>query len=524
MDGMRVFTVDVFAQKKYTGNQLAVFVLESRIPDETMLALTRETNYSEATFLSPKPSNGMYDVRIFDPMREIPFAGHPVLGTAAVIREQLVADRPTELTLTTGVGQIPVWVEPSDRSTEDYWMQQVEPTFGPTLDTDLLARVLGLDRDDVSAEYPVQVVSTGLETVIVPLLSLDAVRQAALQPEPYYDELIADLGDVNLLVFAPETYESNDLNVRVFAESAGVPEDPATGSSNGCLAAYLVEQECFRTTDIDLTVEQGYEIDRPSLLKLRATRRDDGMDVRVGGQVFQVMQGRLNDGTVSATEPATCGIAGIRELMEWGEPTSDDILEEMEQRAVDEDFPTVGPEAGRTLALLVRITGASSVLELGSGFGYSAYWIARSMAADGAITLTDRDQSLLDEAKAYFERGGLAVTAKFVAGDALSFADSTTDTYDFIHVDHDTADYVTGFEAVRENLAADGVMVFDNVLVHDDILTPTGLLSTLRGHSAPNERTRYTAAFLSRVREDPAFDVTLLPVDEGIAVVTRSTV
>jgi predicted O-methyltransferase YrrM len=209
--------------------------------------------------------------------------------------------------------------------------------------------------------------------------------------------------------------------------------------------------------------------------------------------------------------------------MEWGEPTRDEILQEMEQRARDENFPTVGPEAGRTLALLARIAGASSVLELGSGFGYSAYWIARTMGADGTITLTERDQSLLDDAKEYFERGGLAVSAEFVAGDALSFADATTNTYDLIHVDHDTADYVAGFEAVRESLAADGVMVFDNVLVHRDILTPTGLLSALEGETAANERTRYTADFLSHVRADPEFTVTLLPVDEGIAVVTRST-
>jgi trans-2,3-dihydro-3-hydroxyanthranilate isomerase len=523
MNGARVFTVDVFAQKKYTGNQLAVFVHESGISDETMRALTRETNYSEATFLSPNPTNGAYDVRIFDPKEEIPFAGHPVLGTAAVIREKLVADRPRELTLNTGVGAIPVWVEESGDDTEEYWMQQVEPTFGPTLDADLLGRVLGLDRDDIATESPVQIVSTGLETVIVPLTSLEAVQRASIQSKPYYTDLIAELGDVNLLVFAPETYDENELNVRVFAESAGVPEDPATGSSNGCLAAYLVEQEYFGTTEIDLTVEQGYEIDRPSLLRLRGTRTDDGIDVCVGGQVYQVMQGRLDAGTMPTTAPVTCGITGIRELMEWGEPTRDEILQEMEQRARDENFPTVGPEAGRTLALLARIAGASSVLELGSGFGYSAYWIARTMGADGTITLTERDQSLLDDAKEYFERGGLAVSAEFVAGDALSFADATTNTYDLIHVDHDTADYVAGFEAVRESLAADGVMVFDNVLVHRDILTPTGLLSALEGETAANERTRYTADFLSHVRADPEFTVTLLPVDEGIAVVTRST-
>jgi trans-2,3-dihydro-3-hydroxyanthranilate isomerase len=522
MSATHVFTVDVFAQRRYTGNQLAVFVHEPALSDETMLALTRETNYSEATFLSASPADGQYEVRIFDPTGEIPFAGHPVLGTAAVIRERLTAAEPTDLTIGTGVGPIPVWTETTAAGDEVYWLRQIEPTFGTELPADSLATVLGLESADVATDPPVQLVSTGLPTVVVPLASLDALRRATLQPEPYYSDLIDPHGDVNLLVFASETYDGHDLTVRVFAESSGVREDPATGSSAGCLAAYLVAHEYFDATAVDCTAEQGYEIDRPSLLRLRATATDDGIDVRVGGRVFPVMHGRLDSEPGGPRAPVTCGVVGIREMMTWGGPHPDEILQEMERRATEAGFPTVGPEAGRTLALLARLGGATSAVELGSGFGYSAYWIARAMPASGRITLTERDPSLLAAAEEYFERGGLADAATFVADDAVAFADSLTGTYDLVHLDHDTADYIDGFEAVRENVAADGLVVADNVLVHRYVLSPTGLFETLTGTAAPNERTRYTAAFLDHVRDDPAFEVTLLPVDEGIAVITRT--
>lgn len=290
----RVHTVDVFARKPYTGNQLAVFHDMSNPSDEEMLALTRETNFSEATFIeSSSMSGGGYDVRIFDPAEEIPFAGHPTLGTAFVIREYLRDDRPDELTLNLGIGQITVWVEEDDSGQENFWMQQIQPTFEDRFSAATLARVLGLDTADVTDAYPVQLVSTGLPTVIVPLESLDAVRRARIQREPYHEHLIEPYGNLNVLVFTTETYGDNDVNVRVFADSAGVPEDPATGSSNGCLAAYLVEYDYFDTDEVRITVEQGYEMHRPSLLRLRASTSGENIDVRVGGRVIPVLEGRL---------------------------------------------------------------------------------------------------------------------------------------------------------------------------------------------------------------------------------------
>ena len=293
MSTNRVHFVDVFAQGKYTGNQLAVVRNASNLSTDEMLAFTRETNFSEATFIeSPDTTDGGYDVRIFDPAEEIPFAGHPTLGTAFVIREYLRDDRPEEVMLNLGVGQIPVWVEDHDGD-ETYWMRQIEPTFEDEFAPELFADILGLGTTDIDDAYPIKLVSTGLPTVVVPLTSLDAVQRAETQLDPYYNQLIDSYGNVNLLVFSSETAEDNDLHVRVFADAAGVPEDPATGSSNGCLAAYLVKHNYFDADEIAVTVEQGYEMDRPSLLRLRAAKSPDGINIEVGGRVSPVLDGQL---------------------------------------------------------------------------------------------------------------------------------------------------------------------------------------------------------------------------------------
>lgn len=175
----------------------------------------------------------------------------------------------------------------------------------------------------------------------------------------------------------------------------------------------------------------------------------------------------------------------------------------METRADQEEFPTVGPAGGQTLALCTRLLGARSVLELGSGFGYSAYWIARALPADGSVVLTERDGRLLDDARKYFERGGLAEKAEFESGDAIDIAEERDGPFDLVVLDHDTADYVRGFEAVRDLLPAGGVVVTDNVVIHEEVQTPQDLLATLDGRRAPNARARFVAEFYEHVLPGP---------------------
>lgn len=301
MSDRPLHVVDVFAEEKYAGNPLAVVRDAGALSDAEMQAIAREMNHSETTFVeSPEPRDGGYDVRIFTPKNELEFAGHPTLGTAWVLREAVADDRPGTVRLNLGVGQIPVEVR-EDEGSEVLWMTQQPPTFGETLDPELAAEVLGVEAADVDDRFPVRAVSTGLPSLIVPLTSLDAVRRAGTVSEPYREHVVDGVGAENVLCFAPETVrEGNDLHVRVFAELHGVPEDPATGSSNGCLAAYLARERYLDAPAVDVRVEQGYEMDRPSLLYLRAEDaagdgNADGDDfaVRVGGGVVPVVRGTL---------------------------------------------------------------------------------------------------------------------------------------------------------------------------------------------------------------------------------------
>ena len=173
---------------------------------------------------------------------------------------------------------------------EVLWMRQLPPTFGMTVDPDSVAGILRLERADLDDRYPVQEVSTGLPALIVPLRSLDALQRCRIHHDRYV-ELVENIETTNVLVFCPEPHEDADLSARMVAPGLGVPEDPATGSANGCLAGYLVEHRYFGTDSVDARVEQGYEIDRSSLLYLQAAR--DGTRVDVGGKVQMVAKGEL---------------------------------------------------------------------------------------------------------------------------------------------------------------------------------------------------------------------------------------
>ena len=285
------FIVDVFAMEKYTGNQLAVFPDAGALSHDDMLSLAREMHYSETTFITgEQQEDGGYPVRIFTPQEELPFAGHPTLGTAFVIH-RFLRDNPTgEIRLNLDVGQIPVRV---DTEQELLWMTQNPPEFGATIPPDTIADVLSIPRDDFDPNYPVQIVSTGIPFIIVPLLSIKAVQQCAIDHQ-YYPEALEGCETKALLVFAPETVsQENDIHARVFAEFYGVPEDPATGSANGCLAGYLSKYLYFNNPNIDIQVEQGIEILRPSLLRLRTSVTEQATRVQIGGRVIPVAEGNF---------------------------------------------------------------------------------------------------------------------------------------------------------------------------------------------------------------------------------------
>ncbi len=293
---MDFYIVDVFAEDKYAGNQLAVVLGEgvADLSDVEMQQITQEMNYSETTFIpSTELQDGGYDVRIFTPQKELPFAGHPTLGTAYIIQQDILQKPVDQVILNLGVGQIPVTWTTTEEGDEILWMQQTSPEFYKTLAANKIAEALSLEEADIDTRFPIQEVSTGFPFIIVPLKNLQGLKKAKVNSE-HYSDLIQTTNATEILIFSPEPYSmENNISARMFAPALGIIEDPATGSANGCLAGYLVEQSYFESDKIDIKVEQGYEINRPSILYLKSQKVGEKIEVRVGGKVVKVAHGKL---------------------------------------------------------------------------------------------------------------------------------------------------------------------------------------------------------------------------------------
>ena len=292
MDEKTFYILDVFAEEKYQGNQLAVFTQGSHFTSDQMQQIAKEINYSETTFIcsNQEEKNGGYDVRIFTPNEEVPFAGHPTLGTAYIIQQKMMDEKKEKVKLNVKAGQIPVECK-NDLQGEILWMKQNQPDFGDVYDVNEIAAILNITKEEIDTRFPIQDVSTGLPFIIVPLTSLDVVKKASIDQSKLY-RFIKNTRAKALLIFSTETYEkTSDLNARVFCHYYGVPEDPATGSANGTLAGYLIKHRYFGRKEISITVEQGYEINRPSKLYLKAEEIEGNIHIYVGGKVVEVAKG-----------------------------------------------------------------------------------------------------------------------------------------------------------------------------------------------------------------------------------------
>jgi trans-2,3-dihydro-3-hydroxyanthranilate isomerase len=287
------YIVDVFAEEKYQGNQLAVVRNAEGLSEACMQQIAREINFSETAFiLSDERRNNGYEVRIFTPETEVPFAGHPSLGAAFVIQNLINHDPHGKVLLHLKAG--PVWVD-FDQDNGDHktlWMTPITPTFGDTLSRRPVAKVLGLNPEDIDDRFPVQFMSTGIPFIMVPLKNLEATQRARENSTAY--ARIAPDCTGPIFLFCPQTMESgNHLHARMFAGRYGIAEDPATGSANACLAAYLAQHRYFGKPIVDVRVEQGYAVNRRSLLYLRANDNGRFISVEVGGKVFLTAKGEL---------------------------------------------------------------------------------------------------------------------------------------------------------------------------------------------------------------------------------------
>ena len=262
----------VFVDDRYPfgGNQLATFWdAKSNIvlSTEDMQGMTLEMNFSESTFIEKTDKDSCsFKVRIFTPASEIPFAGHPILGTSFVLKyKNLIADSDRKTTLELGVGPIPVEYLDSRL----IQMEQPKPKFLNTIDDiSLVAETIGLTQNDVIQDLPIQPVSTGFPFLIVPLRDLATVKKAVPNPQLILENL-KDLVSQEILIFSTEGVHSDShAHARMFAPGAGVLEDPATGSAVGPLGAYIEHYNVIKDHNIgdNIVIEQGYEINRPSQL------------------------------------------------------------------------------------------------------------------------------------------------------------------------------------------------------------------------------------------------------------------
>ena len=302
---LKFYQADVFTGQPFGGNPVAVFPDAAGLADDELQQIAREMNLSETVFVFP-PSDpaAVVRLRIFTPTQEIPFAGHPVVGTMHVLTQLgmiRTTDPVTRVMQECNIGLFPVELHTQDGQVTRVVMTQPAPQFLELIENTeefyKIAGALGIAKYTITdAKWPVQVVSTGLPVLIVPVRTLTAVRSIRPDQTAIVD-FCRRVGANGILVFTTVTVEpSATVHARMFAPSIGIPEDPATGSAAGALGAYLVQNgivDVGPTTEI--TIEQGYEIERPSRIFVQVESDDDAIQtVKVGGQCVMVVEGTLN--------------------------------------------------------------------------------------------------------------------------------------------------------------------------------------------------------------------------------------
>ena len=282
---------DVFSAKPLEGNSLAVFSDARGLSDGEMQAIAKEMNLSETTFILPRDQETERErgirVRIFTVEEELPFAGHPTLGTAFALRGESGAK---EVMLELNVGKVPVRFEETSRQPTFGEMTQKDPVFGMLHDREAVARATGLKIDDFDASLPIETVSTGLPYTVVPLRSLAVIQNLRIDLRRA-DDYLSKTGGKFLYFVTRETVDpAAGLHARMLFYNG---EDPATGSAAGCTAAWMVAHGVAEPEQ-HMLIEQGIEMRRPSRIFVRASRSDNRIvNVRVGGNAVEVIRGEV---------------------------------------------------------------------------------------------------------------------------------------------------------------------------------------------------------------------------------------
>jgi trans-2,3-dihydro-3-hydroxyanthranilate isomerase len=302
---LKFYQADVFTSQPFGGNPVAVFPSAEGLTDDELQQVAREMNLSETVFVFPPTDPAaVARLRIFTPTQEIPFAGHPVLGTFFILAQLgliTVKEPITRLMQECNLGLFPVELHAEEGHVVRVIMSQPKPEFlGPIDEPDAIftvAKALGLPKHVIAeAKWPLEVVSTGLPVLIVPVRSLTAVR--SIQPDASaITDVCGRFGANGIMAFTTVTVESfASVHARMFAPAIGILEDPATGSAGGALGAYLVQNGVVEVLPItEILIEQGYEMERPSRIMVQIESDDDIIQsVKVGGHCVMVVEGTLN--------------------------------------------------------------------------------------------------------------------------------------------------------------------------------------------------------------------------------------
>jgi trans-2,3-dihydro-3-hydroxyanthranilate isomerase len=294
------YTADVFTDTMFGGNQLGILPDARGLTTEQMAAIAREFNYSESTFVFP-PDDPKHTrrVRIFTPGGEVPFAGHPTVGTAhvlAAIGEIPLTGAETRIVLEENVGPVPVMIRARDGKPEFAQLSvAMLPQFSqPAVSRERLADLLSLDVSDLLDDaYAPQNVTCGLPFLLVPLRDRKAVARSRLRLEPWERALQGTPSEMVMVFAADAERPGSDIRARMYGPSVGVVEDPATGSACACLAGYLAARTP-RDGTLHWVVEQGFELGRPSIIEIEADKESGSITgVRVGGKTVLVSKGEL---------------------------------------------------------------------------------------------------------------------------------------------------------------------------------------------------------------------------------------
>jgi len=301
---LQFYKADVFAEEPFGGNPVAVIPDAEDLTDREFQQIAREMNLSETVFVVPPTDPAaVVKLRIFTPTQEIPFAGHPVIGTffvLSLLEKFPLQESVTRVLFECNIGLFPVELWVTNGQVEQVIMSQPAPQFLGAVDgiQDLyeISQALGLNKTHIAdTRLPIEITSTGLPVAIVPVRTLTAVK--SIQVDLTGIKTVCDrLGVNGIMVFTPMTVEAwANVHTRMFAAPIGIIEDPATGSASGALGAYLVKNgvvDVGPTTEI--FSEQGYEIDRPSRILIQVFSDDDMIQkIKVGGQVVLVADGKL---------------------------------------------------------------------------------------------------------------------------------------------------------------------------------------------------------------------------------------